>query len=287
MENELENEIPYNPNNLNLINASDVEEVLSKYNIKYKVQNIGLFREAFTHKSYIFRNCWSKEQLEEKRKSFSEPIIELQPKSYEELEFFGDTVLDFVTVNYITTRFQNQTEGFYTKLKSKIVSGSSISKIAKNLSFHKFVLISDSVEEKSGRHSEKILEDVFEAFIGALFKDSVRDNLKGFDTCYSFLWNMLDNVNYDFDYARLQLYDSNYKDQILKHYHQNKWGYPQYVEISVEDNLNTKIFTIGLVNPQHGVEKYLAEGVGNTKKKAEQHASKNALKKLGLLYGEF
>jgi len=281
-----DNEVPYNPNNLHLITSDNVEEILNKYNVSYKVKDIEKFRSAFTHKSYIKRTCWTKEQLEEKKKTFSDPIIELRDKSYEELEFFGDSVLDFVTVIYITRRFPDQSEGFYTRLKSKIVSGVSLSKVAKNLSFQKYILISLGVEEKSGRHSENLLEDVFEAFIGALFKDSVVDNLNGFNTCYQFIFNLLDNVNHDFDYARLQLFDSNYKEQLFKYFHLNKLGHPQFIEISVEENKNIKIYSIGILNPWSSGEKYFAEGIAKTKKNAEQQASKNALKKLGILFEE-
>jgi len=292
MENDVDNEIPYNPLNLHLISSKDVEEILKKYNLSYRVNDVSLFRAAFTHKSYVMKPCWTQEQLKKKKESFDTPIIEIQNKSYEDLEFFGDSVLDFVTVTYITKRFENQSEGFYTKLKSKIVSGVSLAKIAKNLNFHKFILISQSLEDKNGRHSDKILEDVFEAFIGALYKDSVKEvnvgdckSLQGFDVCYSFIYNMLDNVNDDFDYAKLQLYDTNYKDQLLKYYHSQKLGFPQYVEISVEENITNKIFSIGILNPS-GKEKYLSEGIGTTKKKAEQQASKNALRKLGILLEE-
>jgi ribonuclease-3 len=281
---DIENEIPYNPMNKNLISDINVEEILHKYNVIYKVKNIELFRTAFTHKSYLQRNIWTKEQLDEKKAEIGEKVLELRKQSYEELEFFGDAILDLVAVIYLSLRFPNQSEGFYTKLKSKLVSGTSLSKIAKALDFHKYIIISKSIEDKNGRHSDKILEDVFEAFLGALFKDIHGNVLDNFYTCYNFIFNLLDNVNDDFDYASLLLFDNNYKDQLLKYFHQKKWGNPIYIEIKVEENINSKIFSIGILDPMtNDKKKYLSIGIGSTKKKAEQQASKDVLRKFGVL----
>ena len=286
MEFDSENEIPYNPNNKNLVDCSFVESILDLYGVKYRVKNINTFINAFTHKSYIVRSCWTKQQLLEKKETFSENIIELGDRSYEELEFRGDAILDFVTVDYLTRRYPLQTEGFYTKLKSKMVNGVTLAKIARNLNFHKYVLISTAVEEKNGRYSEKILEDVFEAFIGALYHDSVGEFLENFHVCYSFIYNLLDNKNHDYDYASLILYDTNYKDQLLKFFHQNKWGNPVYVDVAVEENINAKIFNVAILDPITNCDsrpKYLVTGIGATKKKAEQLASKEALRFFGIL----
>lgn len=288
MEYDSDNDIPYNPNNKHIITTDMVEAILKKYQVTYQVRNIEIFRTAFTHRSYLMRPCWTKEQLNERKKAFDEPVMELRDRSYEDLEFRGDAVLDFIVVDYITRRFPLQNEGFYTKLKSKMVNGATLARIAKNLGFHKYVMISSTVEEKNGRHSEKILEDVLEAFIGALYDDSVGVDLEDFGTCYRFIYNILDNVNHDYDYAQLILYDTNYKDQLLKYYHQNKWGNPQYVELSVEENVHSKIFSIGISDPlSKEKKKVLATGVGATKKKAEQLASKEALRFFGVLPEEF
>lgn len=291
---ENENEIPYNPNNKYMISKDVVEKILNSYKVYYSVKNIELFQAAFTHKSYLNRNCWSQKQLEEKKKEIGEFVHELRDKCYEDLEFLGDSLLDFIVVIYIMKRYPDETEGFYTKLKSKLVSGVSLSKIAKKLNFHKYLIISKSIEDKNGRYSEKILEDVFEAFLGALYKDSSNDLLDNISTCNSFIFNMLNNINDDFDFASILLFDNNYKDQLLKFYHQNKWGSPRYIELKVEETSTMKIFNVGILNPEYsnftteelelmGDKKYLVVSVGSTKKKAEQQASKEALRYYGAL----
>lgn len=289
-----ENEIPYNTQNKFIISKEIVEKILNTYNVQYTVKNISIFKTSFTHKSYLKRNCWTKEQLSEKKNTIGEYVYELQDKSYEDLEFFGDSLLDFIVVIYITTRYEGQNEGFYTKLKSKIVSGASLSRIAKKLNFHKYIVISKSIEDKGGRYSDKILEDVFEAFLGALHKDGITNTLDNFTICYNFIFNLLDNTNDDFDYPSLLLFDNNYKDQLLKYYHQNKWGTPKYVDVKIEENNNNKIFSIGVINPTYheysdsdlkklGEKKFIMVSVGSTKKKAEQQVSKEILRIFGVL----
>ena len=57
-----------------------------------------------------------------------------------------------------------------TKLRTKIVCGETLGKLAKDIGLGEYLLISRHVEERcNGRESTRILEDVFESFIGALF----------------------------------------------------------------------------------------------------------------------
>ena len=287
----MEQENPYNPNN-NLITNIDVLNILKKYNIvNVPVNDITKFISAFTHKSYMKSTYnYTEDEFATFKFISGSKVLDLQESCYEELEFYGDSVLDFITVMYISDRFPGQSEGFYTKLKSKIVNGASLSRLAKKLDFHHFVLISQHVEEKFGRFSEKILEDVFEAFIGALFRDQP-NKFKSFTVCYEFIYNILNNVQDDFDYGELIMYDNNYKDQLLRYYNAHKLGHPTYREVSVEESTNMKIFSVGIVNPQISgailpptdTKQYIYVAVGSTKKKAEQLAAKEALRYFGVL----
>ena len=133
------------------------------------------------------------------------------------------------------------------------------------------------------------MEDDFEAFIGALFKDQA-NKFKSFTVCYEFICNILNNVQDDFDYAELIMYDDNYKDQLLRYFNLHKLGHPVYKEISVEESTNMKIFTVGIVKPNFkesvhitDERQYIASAVGATKKKAEQLAAKETLRCFGVL----
>jgi ribonuclease-3 len=89
--------------------------------------------------------------------------------SYERIEFLGDALLGMIVANYLYTRFPDQNEGFLSKIRTKIVNGRMLGYLSDKIGFPKFAIISKQVEETGGRNNFKIMEDIFEAFIGALF----------------------------------------------------------------------------------------------------------------------
>jgi len=202
----------------------------------------------------------------------------------ERLEFLGDRVISVILAHYLFQRYYNESEGFITKLKTKIENRDMLAKLARKINLHNFLLISQQVENTNGRDFPKLLEDVFESFIGAVFLD------QGFEFTNTFLRSIFNNTYFHYiDYAELLYLDNNYKDQLLKYYHTKSFNHPIYRIISCEGNINNRIFTVGLIdqdfiNTYSNLEstqmnQYFAIGIGKTKKKAEQNCSKEALEK--------
>ena len=73
----------------------------------------------------------------------------------------------------------------------------------------------------------KILEDSFEAFIGAMMEDfGVEKEEYGFKIIYKFLINLIENK---IDITALILNDDNYKDQLMRYFQKKYNGkYPEY-----------------------------------------------------------
>ena len=168
-------------------------------------------------------------------------VLELRDESNERLEFFGDTVIKCIIAEYLFERYPKEDEGFMTRLKTKIENRESLARFAKILTLDQFVIISSQNENSNiGRTNEKILEDAFESFIGALYKDA------GFIVCQKLIRNFLEN---HVDYAEVLYNDDNYKDQLQRYYHTLKWNHPTF-ELIKEENLpnNKKFFTIGLLD---------------------------------------
>ncbi len=268
--NEEEQNIPYNENNV-LITCEDIEETLKKYEVYVKIKNIKIFRQALTHKSYVKTEFISNEDLHEARKNFSDNVVELQEESNERLELLGDAIIKGIVTHYLYNRYFEEDEGFITRLKTKIENRESLARLARVINLSKYVIISSYVENLGGRNSDKTLEDSFEAFFGALYLDI------GFDGCQKFLNKILETK---INYSKLLYFDNNYKDQLLKYYHTNKWGHPEYCDISVEGPSNKKVFVRGVKDNEGNV---IAKGKGGSKKKAEQIASMNALLKYNVL----
>ena len=129
-------------------------------------------------------------------------------------------------------------------------------------SSEKFMEISNHIEEKcSGRDNANILEDVFEAFIGAIYLDH------GYQVTEDFIIKVIEKY---VDFTDILLRDNNYKDQISRYFQQNFSIYPTYKTEKLNEDKGFKTFI--LKN-----DEIIVEGSGGSKKKSEQDASKRAL----------
>jgi len=248
---------PYNFSN-KLVTKQDVIDILRKVNMNdFQPKNISLYQTAFIHKSYNFLEDY---------KEYTKPdnCLELQEKSYETLEFLGDSLLGCMTAEYLFKRFEGEDEGFFTKIKTRIVNGEQLCFLATKLEMNPFLVISKHIEENcSGRDNQHILEDVLEAFIGALYLDC-----EDYQVIQDFVFNVIEEF---LDLPEIILNDTNYKDQILRYFQHNFKLYPTYHHIDkLEDE---EEFKCELIKG----EDVICNGSGKTKKKAEQNASYNAL----------
>ena len=262
---------PYNAKN-KMINDSDIIKIMARFNIDININNINIYIKSLTHKSYIKKEYYNKNKNLINK---DENILELQENSNERLEFLGDTIIKAVIAHYLYERYPNEDEGFMTKLKTKIEDKDSLARFAKLINLDKFVIISKQNEESGiNRANNKILEDAFESFVGALYLDN------GFDVCKKFIRYILENK---IDYSDIIYNDSNYKDQLLRYYHSNKWTHPEYILLNEKGMGNKKIFTIGLMDNNNNI---ILKASESSKRKAEQKVSKFALYKFNKLNTE-
>ena len=210
-----------------------------------KFNNQTLFKQAFIHRSYL---------NESKEKVFSN----------ERLEFLGDSILSFVVSRYLFNRYPNFNEGTLTNLRSLLVNTRNLALIAKDLNFGDLLILSKGEEESKGRQNQSLLANCFEAFIGALFLD------QGILEVEKFLEKTL-----------LQKADDFVKNRVLKdpksilqeRTQAKKYGSPLYKVVKEEGPAHKKTFTVAVyVN-----NSIIAEGIGRSKKLAEEDAAKNAL----------
>jgi dsRNA-specific ribonuclease len=268
--------IPFNENNI-LIKNEDVERLFKKFNIEFKVKDIELYRKALTHKSYIKREYYGlyKDILDEAFKLYPKGTLPLQDASNERFEFLGDTVIKLICADYLFDRFNEDgdDEGFLSRLKMKIENREALCVFAKILGIDKYMIISNQVETLQGRDSDKLLEDAFESFMGALYKD------QRFEVCYIFMRMLLESIP---DYSELIYKDTNFKNQIMIFYHKNKWNAPKYIEVEqfIDKKTTKKMFKEGILD---FTGKILCTGTATTKKEAQQIAAMNALIKFNLL----
>jgi ribonuclease-3 len=295
--------LPYNPNNI-LFDSDNINSFLTRFGLPYNPNlNEAFYRRAMVHKSYITRK---NENFLTGNEKCPRDCIPLQENSNERYEFLGDAILGCVIADYLYRRYPTQNEGFLTKMRSKLVNGKKLAEICEEIGLNKWILISKQIEEteiknclrngknKTGRQNMNILEDAFEAFICAIYFDynqieskktspfietSLLDtNGLGFQMAQTWIIGVYEEI---VDFSYLVRLETNHKDKLIKYYQNNYMKTPQYYEKNVEIITgNKKIYTIIIRESKHKDALIIGIGKGESKKKAEQNASKNALDKL-------
>lgn len=285
--------LPYNNKNV-LLNDENLRELFDSNGLSgLKYKNINLYRVAFVHKSY----CTMK-NIDFNKSNINCPsdCLPLQDVSYERLEFLGDSLLGMIVANYLYSRFPDQNEGFLSKIRTKLVNGKMLGYLSDKIGFPKFAIISKQVEDSNGRNNYKIMEDIFEAFIGALYLDYQSEddevilpkNIKlspmtgvGYYVVESWLIYIIENY---IDFSELIRVKNNYKDMLTSHMQNYLQDIPQFKEISVSTRDNYKIFNY-CVKDRNGT--IISTSTGKSKKEAENNAALEALKYYNINVNEY
>jgi ribonuclease-3 len=119
----------------------------------YHFRNQTLLIEALTHGSYLQDNPSS------------------GPHN-QRLEFLGDSVLQFVLTNALYRQFPTEREGVLSRRRAILSKGVFLTRMARDLGLDACLLLNKSEDEAGGRNRASILEDAFEALVGALYLDS-------------------------------------------------------------------------------------------------------------------
>jgi ribonuclease III len=231
---------------------------------------LGIFRQAFVHRSYCLRKSDSFEEGNVVCPPGCEP---LQSDSNERLEFLGDAVLNFVVADYTYERYPRENEGFLTKLRTKLVNGKMLARLSAAIGLGSAVLLSRQIEENNGRRNSNVLEDTFEAFVGAIYL-----TFGDYAVARQWITGVLErNINF----AELIQSNNHFKDSFIKHYQQLHGVVPRFLEVNVQDRGHCgKEYTYCLKDPSNNT---IGLGKGATKKEAENVAARCAMVRYGLL----
>jgi ribonuclease-3 len=92
-------------------------------------------------------------------------------QNYERLEFLGDAVLDLAVADQLIEAHPDAREGELSKMRAALVNTEALAELARELSLDKYVILSSTERTQGGATRPSILEDVFEAVLGALYRD--------------------------------------------------------------------------------------------------------------------
>lgn len=286
------NSVIYNINPENrLITKEFINDIMVRFGINnkrkqnYKVNNLDYFITATTHKTY------SLDVSEEEYNTIKEMYylnypdsnyVFIQNTNYERLEFIGDSIIKPILTDYITSYFINQNEGFLSKLRSRLEKTQFFSNLTKLLNLKDYILISRQYEETDTRNTNlSIMEDVFEAFIGALYLDAKEQKDCGyaFKVIHDLIYNIFESDTFNLDLRKMSI-DDNYKDKLNSFCNMNKLPQPVYKLKDVQSITSKRGNNMYKYNEYIVlviVREFEAIGKSKTKKDAEQKAALNML----------
>lgn len=188
-------------------------------------------------------------------------------QDYDRLEFMGDAVLGYVVADLAFNLHPEMEEGKLTKLRSNIVQRASLANYARSIHLEEYVHANKSFTVDKIKESDKILEDVFEALIGAIYMD------QGLQKAYKHIRNFVFDDILDGSLADVV----DYKTKLQEAFQAEHRESIQYVLVKKTGTDNQPTFTMKVMYQ----EICLGDGIGHSKKEAEQAAAKDALSKMG------
>ena len=211
--------------------------------IGYRFNNKELIKTALTHTSFAYEN---------------------NIKSNEKLEFLGDSILEFVSSEYLYNNYEKLNEGEMTKVRATVVCEKSLYKIAMLHNFSDFLYLGKSELANSISKREAILADSVEAVIAAIYLDGGIEEVKRF---------IIENLKEEIEIATKNVGVKDYKTVLQEKLQKNGTVHIECNIINEEGPDHSKIFTAEVKCDNNK----LAEGKGTSKKSAEMEAAKKAL----------
>lgn len=203
---------------------------------------------ALTHRSFRFEN----------------PALD---SDNQRMEFLGDAVLGFVAGAYLYERYHDQQEGELTRIRSHLISGRMLAKLARKAQVGTYVRIGKGEQKVGGHRRGSTLCDALEALIGAAYLDG---GVKAVEKIFKTLF--VPELGED----HLEAWTHNPKGE-LQQLAQATWREgPIYRVLQETGPAHARLFEVEVAVG----ERRLGVGQGNSKRVAESRAATAALASL-------
>lgn len=208
-------------------------------------RNPALLEQALVHRSYL------------------NEVPDFELPSNERLEFLGDSMLSAVVAEKLYNDYPELPEGDMTKLRSALVRGETLARIACNLELDEFILLGRGEEASGGRAKQSILADALEAVIGAVFLD------QGFDICKQLILRLYEG---EIDKA-VSASRADFKSQLQELVQSRHHEVPTYRVVATEGPDHAREFVVEVIVG----DMVMGRGSGKSKREAEKEAARIAL----------
>nr|CBA71996.1 ribonuclease III [Arsenophonus nasoniae] len=188
----------------------------------------------------------------------------------ERLEFLGDSILSFVIANDLYHRFPKVDEGDMSRMRATLVRGNTLAELAREFDLGECLRLGPGELKSGGFRRESILADTIEALIGSIFLDSDIQTTERIVLAW-----------YDTRLIEISPGDKQKdpKTRLQEYLQGRHLPLPSYLVVRVRGEAHDQEFTI---HCQVSGIKEPVEGVGSSRRKAEQAAAEQALKILEL-----
>lgn len=216
--------------------------------IGYRFKNPDLLVESLRHRSYVNEH------------------LDKNVKDNETLEFLGDAVLNLVVGHLLMEQYPSLKEGDLSRMRAALVNEKELSNIARRIELGQYLLLGKGEIATNGWGKNSILADAFEALLAAIYLDGGFH--KAFEVIAAHFSTYIESMS-------TQNAHLDFKSRLQEITQSRNRLTPQYQVVKEEGPDHDKTFRVRLT-----VGDLTAEGVGKSKKAAEQDAAKNALEEL-------
>jgi ribonuclease-3 len=186
---------------------------------------------------------------------------------YEPLEFLGDSVLGFLIAVMLHHRDPDGVEGAKSRLKAHLVSAASLAHRAQALGIPQALKLGRGEEKTGGRSKTALWGNAYEAVIAAVYLDG------GIEAAERFVRAEFGPEMDELDGSALQ----DYKTRLQEILQSDGQPPPRYVVVEEMGPSHRREFRVECVIGERPV----AQGVGHSKKEAQQEAARRALLERG------
>lgn len=186
----------------------------------------------------------------------------------ERLEFLGDSILSYVMAKALYEKFPDMTEGQLSRLRAHLVKGEMIAEVALEIDLGDYLSLGPGELKSGGFRRASILADALEAVIAAVLLDG---GIAACDTLIRHLYRTrLEDVHLNDNLK-------DHKTQLQEYLQSQKKPLPEYTLVKTEGEEHEQLFYVTC--QVHGF-KFITDGHGDSRRKAEQIAAKTYLEKI-------
>ncbi|MDR1797637.1 MAG: ribonuclease III [Clostridiales Family XIII bacterium] len=208
--------------------------------------------------------------------SFANEAADEAIRSNEQLEFLGDAVLELAVTSLIYERSARYgySEGILTAVRAQLVRTSSLAAMARKLGLGRWLKLGRGAEKNGERENDTVLEDTFEALVGAIYLDGTAAHAR-------LIVRRLFEAPVDAELRTLGAGERyfDYKTTLQIELQRGGVANIRYETVSESGPDHDKTFVVHVLLDGE----WLGEGKGKTKKTAEQAAAKAALQSIGIV----